>query len=118
MRRVQKNFRHSNSAAWAEPLGRGANWTGDIGRSQMTITVVFKQPEVEHGVRLRDFEAWLESNDRSPSKMAPKSRLCQLLDLTLAEDRDRPAPRRVANKHGLNMTIITDSPPQARFQMP
>jgi hypothetical protein len=40
-----------------------------------TITVVVKQPEVEHTVRLRDFEAWLESNGRSPAEMALKSRL-------------------------------------------
>jgi hypothetical protein len=31
---------------------------------------VVKQPEVEHKVRMRDFEAWLESNARSPAEMA------------------------------------------------
>jgi hypothetical protein len=29
-----------------------------------------KQSEVEHTVRMRDFEAWLESNGRSPAEMA------------------------------------------------
>jgi hypothetical protein len=40
---------------------------------------VVKQPEVEHRVRMRDFEAWLESNGRSPAEMSLKSRLRELL---------------------------------------
>jgi hypothetical protein len=58
---------------------RDADWVGDIGGGQTTITVVVKQPEVEHEVRKRDFEAWLESNGRSPAEMALKSRLRELL---------------------------------------
>jgi len=42
---------------------------------------VVKQPEVEHKVRMRDFEAWLESNGRSPAEMALKSRLRELLSM-------------------------------------
>jgi hypothetical protein len=34
----------------------------DIAHGQTTITVVVKQPKVEHKVRMRDFEAWLESS--------------------------------------------------------
>lgn len=56
-----------------------AVWAGDIGRSQTTITVVVQQPEVEHKVRMRDFEAWLESDGRSLAEMALKSRLRELL---------------------------------------
>jgi hypothetical protein len=41
---------------------RDAAWAGDIGHGQTTITVVIKQPEVEQKVRMRYFEAWLESN--------------------------------------------------------
>jgi hypothetical protein len=69
-----------------EAVGRGltafrdADWAGDIGRGQTTITVVVKQPEVEHRVRMRDFEAWLDSNGRSPAEMALKSRLRELLN--------------------------------------
>ena len=37
------------------------DWAGDIGHGQTMITVVVKQPEVEHKVRTRAFEAWLES---------------------------------------------------------
>jgi hypothetical protein len=39
-------------------------------------TVAIKQPEVAHKVRMRDFEAWLES----PAEIALKSRLRELLD--------------------------------------
>ena len=60
---------------------RSADWASDIGHGQTTITVVVKQPDLEHKVRMvrmRDFEAWLESNGRSPAEMILKSRLRQL----------------------------------------
>ena len=60
---------------------RDAAWTGDIRHGQTTVTIVVKQPEVEHKVRMRDFEAWLESNGRSPAEMALKSRLRELLSM-------------------------------------
>jgi hypothetical protein len=40
---------------------------------------VVKQPEVEHKVRMRDFEAWLQSNGRPPADMALKFGLRELL---------------------------------------
>jgi hypothetical protein len=58
---------------------RDAEWAGEIGHGQTTVTVVVKQPEVEHTGRMRDSEAWLESNGRSPAEMALKSRLRELL---------------------------------------
>jgi hypothetical protein len=58
---------------------RNADWVSRIGSGQTTITVAVKQPEVEHRVRMRDFEAWLGSNGRSPAEMALKSRLRQIL---------------------------------------
>jgi hypothetical protein len=58
---------------------RDADWATDVGHGQTTITVVVKQPEVEHSVRMRDFENWLESAGRSPAEMSLKSRLRQLL---------------------------------------
>jgi hypothetical protein len=58
---------------------RDAEWAGVIAHGQTTITVVVKQPEVEHKVRMRDFEAWLEPNGRSPAEMALKSQLRELL---------------------------------------
>jgi hypothetical protein len=50
-----------------------------VGPGQTTITVVVNQPEVEHKVCMRNFEAWLESSGRFPAEMALKSRLRGLL---------------------------------------
>jgi hypothetical protein len=52
-----------------------AHWAGAIRRGETTITVVVKQPEVEHS----DLEAWLGSNGRSPAETVLKSRMRQLL---------------------------------------
>jgi hypothetical protein len=59
---------------------RDADWAGDIGHGQTTITVVVKQTEVEHKVGMLDFDAWLRSNGRSPAEMALKTRLRRLLN--------------------------------------
>jgi hypothetical protein len=56
-----------------------ADGVAESGHGQTTITVVVKQPEVKHRVRMRDFETWLESNARSPAEMVVKSRLRELL---------------------------------------
>ena len=58
---------------------RENDWVDDIGRGQTTITVVVRQPEVKHKVRIRDFERWLESEGRTPAEMSLKSRLRELL---------------------------------------
>jgi hypothetical protein len=58
---------------------RDADWVDDIGRGQTAITVTVKQPEVQHTVRVKDFEAWLESGGRSPAEMSLKTRLRELL---------------------------------------
>jgi hypothetical protein len=47
---------------------RNTEWAGEIGHGQTAITVVVKRPQVEHKVRMRDFEAWLQSNGRSPAQ--------------------------------------------------
>ena len=39
------------------------------------ITVKVKEPEIEHRVRVRAFEAWLERTNRSPKEMAGKQRI-------------------------------------------
>jgi hypothetical protein len=48
---------------------RDNEWTADFGHGQTTITVVARHPEVEHKVRMRDFESWLQSAARSPAEM-------------------------------------------------
>jgi len=65
------------AAAPAIRAFRDSDWASDVG--QATITVVVKQPEVEHTVRVRDFENWLESAGRSPAEMSLKTRLRELL---------------------------------------
>ena len=57
---------------------RENDWVDDIGRGQ-TISVVVKQPEIEHKVSLRDFERWLESQGRTPAEVGLKGRLRDLL---------------------------------------
>jgi hypothetical protein len=45
----------------------------------LTITIAVKEPEVEHRVRIKDFENWLASNGKSPAEQALKSDLRELL---------------------------------------
>jgi hypothetical protein len=58
---------------------RDVDWAGDIGRDLTKIRVIVKRPEVEHTVRVRDFENWLQSAGRSPAEMSLKTRLRELL---------------------------------------
>jgi hypothetical protein len=58
---------------------RENDWVEEIGRGQTTITVVVRQPAVEHKVRVREFEQWLESQGRTPAEMSLKSRLRDLV---------------------------------------
>ena len=57
---------------------RDGDWVDDIGRGH-TISVVVRQPEIEHKVQLRDFERWLESQGRTPAEVSLKGRLRELL---------------------------------------
>ena len=58
MRRLQEVTTDTLYQAVAQGLRafRDADWAGDIGRGQTKIRVIVKQPEVEHTVRVRDFE--------------------------------------------------------------
>jgi pyruvate/2-oxoglutarate dehydrogenase complex dihydrolipoamide dehydrogenase (E3) component len=56
-----------------------------------TITIAVKEPEVEHRVRIRDFENWLSSNGKSPAEQALKIDLRALLNAAIGE---KPARRR------------------------
>jgi hypothetical protein len=62
---------------------RKNEWVDDIGRGQTSISVKIKHREIEHTVRVRDFERWLEGSPRSPAEMILKNRLRELL----AEDK-------------------------------
>jgi len=58
---------------------RENEWVDDIGTGQTTVTVVVRQPGVEHKVRIREFERWLESQGQTPAEMSLKSRLRELM---------------------------------------
>ena len=58
---------------------RENEWVDEIGGGLMTIVVVVRQPGVEHKVRVREFEQWLESQGRTPAEMSLKHRLQELL---------------------------------------
>jgi hypothetical protein len=67
------------AAALGPTAFRDADCVCEIGYGQTTFTIVAKQPEVEHKMCIRDFDARLESVERSPAGMILKSRLRQLL---------------------------------------
>jgi hypothetical protein len=67
------------AVAQALRIFRDNEWVDDIGHGQTSIVVKVKHPEVEHTVRVRDFERWLEANPRSPAEMILKNRLRELL---------------------------------------
>jgi|SRR6516165_4902350 hypothetical protein len=45
----------------------------------VSVLVKITPPEVEHWVRIRDFESWLESAGKSPAEMILKNRLRQIV---------------------------------------
>ena len=55
------------------------DWVDKIHQNS-TITIAVKEPEVEHKVRIRDFENWLAANGKSPAEQALKSDLRALLN--------------------------------------
>jgi hypothetical protein len=62
--RWRKDSGSSVRAEWMNPLAGGT-----------VITLKVKEPEIEHHVKLQDFEAWLERTNRSPKEMAAKQRI-------------------------------------------
>ena len=58
---------------------RENDWVDDIAGGRTTITVVVRQPRVEHKVRVQDFEQWLEGHSRSPAEMTLKNRLREIM---------------------------------------
>jgi hypothetical protein len=44
------------------------------------VIVRLKQPVMEHSVRTRDFETWLNAAPKSPAKMVLKNRLRELFN--------------------------------------
>jgi len=75
-------FRESLYEAVAQGLRvfRENDWIDEVGRGQTMISVAVTHPEVQHKVRIQDFERWLESQGRTPAEMSLKARLRELLD--------------------------------------
>jgi hypothetical protein len=66
--------RHCASVARGLWVFRENDWIDEVGRGQTTILVVVRQPEVQHKVRVQDFEMWLESQGRTPAEVSLKGR--------------------------------------------
>jgi hypothetical protein len=58
---------------------RENDWIDEMGRGQTTISIAVSHPEVQHRVRIQDFERWLESQGRTPAEMSLKACLRELL---------------------------------------
>jgi hypothetical protein len=77
-----------------EAVGRGLHvlrendWVDAIHQNS-TITIAVKEPEVEHTVRVRDFENWLATNGKAPAEQALKSDLRELLKTGIERRSDR-----------------------------
>jgi hypothetical protein len=67
------------AVAQALRIFRENEWIEGIGRGQTPISVKVKHPEIEHIVRVQDFERWLETTPRSPAEMILKNHLLEFL---------------------------------------
>jgi len=66
------------AVAQALRVFREHDWSGEPDGSA-SIVVTIKPAEVQHRVRIRDFQSWLESAPRSPAEMALKRRSREIL---------------------------------------
>ena len=67
------------AVAQALRVFREDEWSEDPHRGPVSVVVTINQPQVEHKVRIKDFENWLESAGKSPAEMALKSRLREII---------------------------------------
>src|SRR5208282_5620695 len=58
---------------------RQNDWVDRINPNS-TIAITVKEPEIEHRVRIKNFENWLASNGKSPAEQTLKSDLRVLLN--------------------------------------
>ncbi len=56
-----------------------SEWNADGGRPPSVFVVRVKHPEIEHTVRAQDFENWFVAPAKSPTEMALKDRLRNIL---------------------------------------
>src|SRR5216684_1817826 len=67
------------AVAQALRVFREDDWSENPSLDPASVTIAVKQPEVEHKIRIKDFENWLDSAARSPADMALKSRLRSII---------------------------------------
>jgi len=66
---------------------RENDWIDEVSRGQTTISVVVRHPEVQHKVRVKEFERWLESQGRTPAEVSLKGPYENFSDIKLHERR-------------------------------
>jgi hypothetical protein len=66
------------AVAQALRVFREHEWS-DEPTGSASVVVTIKPAEVEHRVRIRDFQTWLESAPKSPAEMALKRRLRDII---------------------------------------
>ena len=81
---------------------RENDWINEVGRGQATISVAVRHPQVQHKVRIQDFERWLESQGRTPAEVVSKADSEDFSDMKFLERRRRRA--------GALPLILADSP--------
>src|SRR5713101_2218106 len=62
---------------------RENDWIDEVSRGQTTISVVVRHPEVQHKVRVKEFERWLESQGRTPAEVSLKGPYENFSDIKL-----------------------------------
>ena len=67
------------AVAQALRVFRVHDWSDDPNSGSASVVVTIKEPEVEHRVRIKDFQTWLESAPKGPAEMALKRRLREIL---------------------------------------
>ena len=67
------------AVAQALRVFREDDWGEDPHRGLASVVVIISQLQVEHRVRIKDFENWLDSAGRSPAEMALKGRLREII---------------------------------------
>jgi hypothetical protein len=67
------------AAAQALRIFRDNEGVEDLRCGQTPLSVKVKHSEIDHTVRVQDFERWVETSPRSPAEMILKNRLRELL---------------------------------------
>jgi hypothetical protein len=67
------------AVALALSILRQDDWVDGIGAGLTEFRVWASQPAVEHRVRMKDFQRWLESQGKTPAECASKRRLLEII---------------------------------------